>query len=121
MVAFWSEFEAGKGLTWALELKATGTCVGTCGYGEVRVGDWGEVGFDLDKRYWGQGLMAEALAAVIDYGFEHLKLTRVEAHSYSTNVRALRLLEKLGFHVEHISDDSHYLVMPKLDWGQAQS
>jgi ribosomal-protein-alanine N-acetyltransferase len=106
--AFSQEFEQGEGLTWAIALKGSGEFVGTCGYGEVEVGSRGEIGFDLAKDHWGQGLMSEALQAAIDYGFERLGLGKVEAHTYAANARANRLLRKLGFRLEDVRDDAHY-------------
>ena len=109
--AFSAEFEQGEGLTWAMVLKGSDEFVGTCGYGEVEVGSRGEIGFDLAKEHWGRGLMSEALGAIVSYGFEVLELDRVEAHTYSANARAIRLLEKLGFQLEKVGDDSHYFAL----------
>jgi ribosomal-protein-alanine N-acetyltransferase len=87
------EFMQGQGITWAIILKDNSTCIGTCGYGEVVIGERGEIGFDLAKEHWNRGLMTEALTAIINYGFEVLDLSIVEAHTYSDNARALHLLE----------------------------
>jgi ribosomal-protein-alanine N-acetyltransferase len=106
--AFGEEFEQGEGLTWAIALKGSNEFVGTCGYGEVEIGTRGEIGFDLAKEHWGQGLMGEALQAILDYGFERLGLGKVEAHTYASNARANRLLGKLGFRLEAVRDDAHY-------------
>jgi ribosomal-protein-alanine N-acetyltransferase len=114
--AFKDEFEQGQGITWAITFKGTGTFVGTCGYGEVHIADRGEVGFDLAKEHWGKGLMTEALTAIIDYGFDILDLNQVEAHTYSNNARAKRLLEKLGFQLQTVSTDSHYFALSSQDW-----
>jgi ribosomal-protein-alanine N-acetyltransferase len=114
------EFVQGKGLTWAIILKESGTCIGTCGYGEVESGDRGEIGFDLAKEQWGKGLMTEGITAIIDYGFEALNLLKVEAHTYSNNTRAIRLLEKLGFQLDNVSEDSHCFSLSKEDWDLAQ-
>jgi ribosomal-protein-alanine N-acetyltransferase len=113
--AFSSEFEQGKGLTWAIALKGSHVFVGTCGYGEVELGARGEIGFDLAKGYWGRGLMSEALGAIVSYGFEVLGLDKVEAHTYSANARAIRLLEKLGFRLEKVGDDAHYFALSRKD------
>ena len=113
--AFSAEFEQGEGLTWAIALKGSDEFVGTCGYGEVEVGSRGEIGFDLAKEHWGQGLMSEALDAIVEYGFGVLGLDKVEAHTYSTNTRAIRLLKKLGFQLEKVGDDSHYFSLSKED------
>jgi ribosomal-protein-alanine N-acetyltransferase len=110
------DFSQRKGLTWAMTLKETGTCVGTCGYGDVGIGDRGEIGFDLAKEQWGKGLMAEGLAAIIDYGFEALNLSKVEAHTYSNNMRSIRLLEKLGFQLDKVSEDSSYFSLSREAW-----
>jgi ribosomal-protein-alanine N-acetyltransferase len=109
--AFIHEFEQGTGLTWAIALKGSDEFVGTSGYGEVEVGSCGEIGFDLAKEHWGKGLMSEALGAIIDYGFDVLELGKVEAHTYSTNSRAIRLLRNLGFRLEDVRDDSHYFAL----------
>jgi ribosomal-protein-alanine N-acetyltransferase len=114
--AFITEFEEAKGLTWAMVLTRNREFVGTCGYGEIDLGSRGEVGFDLAKEHWGKGLMSEALGAVIAYGFDVLGLSRVEAHTYSANVRAIRLLTKLGFQVESVQGDSHYFSLAKQEW-----
>jgi ribosomal-protein-alanine N-acetyltransferase len=108
---FITEFEQGKGLTWAITLKENGTLVGTCGYGEIEAGNRGEIGFDLARAHWGKGMMCESLKAVIDYGFSVLRLSVVEAHTYSNNDRATHLLDKLGFQSDHVSDDGQYYVL----------
>ena len=113
---FKRDFTGGKGLTWAIILKENEACIGTCGYGDLAFGERGEIGFDLAKEQWGKGLMAEALKAIIDYGYETLHLLKVEAHSYSNNMRAIRLLEKLGFQLDKVSEDSHYYSMSKESW-----
>ncbi len=114
--AFITEFEQAKGLTWAMVLTEDNEFVGTCGYGEIDLGSRGEIGFDLAKEHWGKGLMSEALAAVIAYGFDVLGLSEVEAHTYSANLRAIRLLTKLGFQVESVRGDSHYFSLSRQDW-----
>ncbi len=108
ITAFKNEFRDGEGLTWAVVLKQSDRCVGTCGYGDLEIGERGEIGFDLAQDQWGKGLMSEALLPIIDYGFKELGLKKIEAHSYSTNVRAIRLLEKVGFQLEKISENNHY-------------
>jgi ribosomal-protein-alanine N-acetyltransferase len=109
--AFRQEFEQGKGLTWALVLKDNDELVGTCGYAELELGSWGEIGFDLAKDHWRKGLMTEALRAAVEYGFAVLQLDKIELHTYSTNVRAIGLARKLGFALEAVRDDTHYFVL----------
>lgn len=58
------------------------------------------IGYSLDHEYEGRGLMREAVAAVVRFGFEHLNLRRIEACYMPSNVRSERLLQSLGFQVE---------------------
>ena len=56
-----------------------------------------EIGYDLLPAYWGQGLMAEALHAILAFGFDQMELHSVEAQIDPPNLRSRRLLERLGF------------------------
>lgn len=59
-----------------------------------------EIGYVGDARHAGQGLMREAVLAVVDFGFR-LGLARIEAISEVGNERALRFAEQgLGFTLE---------------------
>lgn len=113
---FIDEFKQEKGLNWAITLKENGECVGTCSYSDVEICDRGEIGFDLAKELWGKGLMKEGLVAIIGYGFAVLALSKVDAHTYADNHRAIRLLEGLGFKLDKISKDSHYFSISREDW-----
>ena len=57
--------------------------------------------------------MSESLIAITDYGFSILNLSKVEAHTYSNNIRAKHLLEKLGFQLDNVSEDSNYYFLSK--------
>ena len=50
----------------AITLKENSTCIGTCGYGEIEMGNRGELGFDLAKEYWDKGNMSECLKRAIE-------------------------------------------------------
>jgi RimJ/RimL family protein N-acetyltransferase len=53
-----------------------------------------------DKHYWGQGYGREAMQLIIDYGFRHFKLHRIELEVYSYNLRGIKLYKRLGFKLE---------------------
>jgi ribosomal-protein-alanine N-acetyltransferase len=95
---------------WGIVHKADGVLIGTCGFHK-----WdtrrhhAEVGYDLGPRYWGRGLMVEALRAALNYGFDRLALNRVEALVYVQNPQSARVLEKLGFKCEGVLRDYFYL------------
>ena len=56
-----------------------------------------EIGFGLQSAYWGKGYMSEAARAVVDCGFDVLRLHRIEADIDPRNRASARVLEKLGF------------------------
>lgn len=58
------------------------------------------MGYAIDKRYEGQGLMPELLSIAIDYGFSTLKLNRIMANYLVHNYRSAKLLKTMGFEIE---------------------
>jgi RimJ/RimL family protein N-acetyltransferase len=73
--------------------------------GEPRQAD---LGYLLDRRYWGQGYATEATRAVLDFGFRKLDLHRVYATCRPANVASSRVLEKLGMRREaHFRQHRH--------------
>ena len=56
-----------------------------------------ELGYALLPAHWGGGLMAEALRAILAFGFARLALHRAEANVDPDNAASRRVLEKLGF------------------------
>ena len=63
------------------------------------------LGYKIDSRYQGRGLMAEALRRAIRYVFEDLHLHRVMANYMPSNERSANLLKNLGFHIEGYAED----------------
>jgi ribosomal-protein-alanine N-acetyltransferase len=55
------------------------------------------VGYSLDAKKEGRGLMSEALGLVIKYAFEDLNLKRLIAGYLPHNARSARVLERAGF------------------------
>jgi ribosomal-protein-alanine N-acetyltransferase len=58
------------------------------------------LGYSLDEKHTGQGLMTEALGAVIAYAFDELHLHRIMANYWPENVRSGLVLDRLGFERE---------------------
>jgi RimJ/RimL family protein N-acetyltransferase len=56
-----------------------------------------EVGYALALAEWGKGYANEAVTAMLDWGFDHLALNRVEADIDPRNEPSARALERLGF------------------------
>ncbi|HYO53929.1 GNAT family N-acetyltransferase [Archangium sp.] len=62
-----------------------------------------EMGFGLDHRSQGQGLMSEAVRAVCDYAFGTLGLHRIQANHLPENHRSAAVLRRVGFTVEGLA------------------
>ena len=61
------------------------------------------IGYFLDERNNGKGYTTEAVTLLVKYGFEMIKLHRIEAGVMPRNTRSIRVLEKSGFHKEGIA------------------
>lgn len=56
-----------------------------------------ELGYVLSRDYWGRGIMAEAVMAVIDYLFHDLDMDFLTCGYYLFNSQSKRVQEKCGF------------------------
>ncbi len=62
------------------------------------------LGYKIDERMQGQGIMQEALERVCAFAFRDLHLHRIEANIMPHNVRSIALIERLGFKREGYSE-----------------
>lgn len=68
-----------------------------------------EIGYVLSKDYWGQGLMTEAVRAVINYLFEQVGLDFIVCGHFTDNIASRRVQEKCGFvHKKLIQSETRY-------------
>ena len=56
-----------------------------------------EIGYVLSREYWGQGLMPEAVRAVIGFCFDTCRLDALTVGHFSVNGQSKRVIEKCGF------------------------
>jgi len=56
-----------------------------------------ELGYWLSERHWGQGLMTEAVDAVLGHGFDMMGLPLVASGVFRGNDASLAIQRKLGF------------------------
>jgi len=98
-----------SGCRYGLFSKEKDELLGTCGYHcwiVDRDGTRAEIGFDLAPRYWGKGIMQEALRELIPMGFDLMQLQYIEATTEPKNVQSQKLLTKLGFKREDVPKDN---------------
>ncbi len=85
-------------IRWGIVHKELGGLIGSCGMYSIH--PWhlhASIGYELARPFWRQGLMAEALGALLIQGFSEMDLHRVDAVVMPENVASIKLLEKLGF------------------------
>lgn len=84
-----------------------GRVLGVCNFSNIIRGAFHAcyLGYHVDGREEGRGLMNEALTAAIAYAFESLKLHRIMANYLPVNERSGNLLRRLGFAVEGYARD----------------
>lgn len=61
-----------------------------------------EVGYWIGKPYWGRGLATEALRLLIQFGFERIKLNRIEAGHFAGNTASGRVMQKANMRFEAV-------------------
>lgn len=102
-----SRYRKGTLFDWAIEERATGRMIGTCGFvGFDTQNQSAEIGYVLHPAFWGQGLMPEAVGAVLTFAFEVLGLNRITAQYMVANAQSRRVMEKVGMSFEGIQRQS---------------
>ncbi len=99
-VASYARF--GFGL-YMVELKASATPIGICGLLRRDALNDPDVGFAFLPAYWGSGYGYESAAAVLAFGREALRLSRIVAITDPDNARSIRLLKKLGLRFDRMT------------------
>jgi [ribosomal protein S5]-alanine N-acetyltransferase len=95
------ELARGEHLRLALVRREEDVFVGTCSLFAFHAASRrAELGYALARHAWGQGLMAEALDALVAWAFDELKLNRIEADIDPRNTASARSLARLGFVLE---------------------
>lgn len=89
--------EEDRGIRWGIALNSSSKLIGTIGFVWDINRHCANLGYDLNKIYWGKGLMTEAIEAVLKYAFEVQKIHRVEAQTDPQNIASQRVLLKNGF------------------------
>lgn len=96
-----------EGIIWAVSLRRHNEVIGDIGYNPQ--GEFiAEVGFKLHPDYWNQGLMSEALQAVIGFLFKKTNSRRIEAFTRPANRAAASVLTKNSFQNEGVLRECQY-------------
>ena len=59
-----------------------------------------ELGYYIAEKYWGRGIMTEAVQQICEYVFDKSDIIRIYAEPFAYNIASCRVLEKAGFQYE---------------------
>jgi ribosomal-protein-alanine N-acetyltransferase len=118
---------SGLMMKWGLALAENDRVIGTTTFFNLSLSNGRlEIGYAMNRSFWGKGLMNEALIALINYGFDTMNLRRIEADVDPRNGPSIRTLERLGFqregflrerwHVEGEIQDAYFYGLLKKEW-----
>jgi len=94
---------------WGIVYRENNKFIGTCGYMKLLPAHArAEMAYALSREYWNKGIMTEAVKEVIRFGFEEMKLNRIEATCMVRNVASQRVMEKCGMSFEGIIRDAMF-------------
>ena len=114
---------------WAVLLKDSNTFIGWAGIKVEHNVNGKESFYDLGYRfipkYWGKGYSTEASKALVDYGFNTLKLPTICAYAFTKHTASRNVLKKVG--LKEITsffadgDDNVWYEYDKADYDAANS
>jgi ribosomal-protein-alanine N-acetyltransferase len=81
---------------WGMFSKADGDFIGSCLLRPFDEPGKIELGYSMDKKYWGKGIGTEMTIAMIDHGFTDASVAEVVAVTVPENIASQRVLEKAG-------------------------
>jgi ribosomal-protein-alanine N-acetyltransferase len=102
-------FREQSGIRWAISPRGAGQLIGSGGFWRLDKPHFrAEIGYELAPEWWGQGVMTEAVGAMLAFGFTAMRLHSVEAQIHPENTGSRRVLEKLGFVQEGYFRENFY-------------
>ena len=98
----WAEkYADGTYFNWAIEYRRSRQAIGSIAVGKLNeeIGS-AELGYCIGREYWGQGILPEALTAVMHFLFADAGFNRISACHDVNNPRSGRVMEKAGMRYE---------------------
>ena len=94
-------FTSNLSINWAIVLKEENRVVGGIGFYffERRYYN-ANLGYTVARPYWRRGIASEAMHALMKFGFETMRLHRINVDTRIDNIASVRLMEKIGFRYE---------------------
>ncbi|MFD2614457.1 GNAT family N-acetyltransferase [Paenibacillus gansuensis] len=99
------DWELDRGYAFGLFLKENDTLIGRAALSNVvrGVGQYADLGYFLDQEHTGKGYMTQAVSLITAFGFQSLRLHRIQAGVMPWNEASLAVLARAGFEREGIA------------------
>ena len=101
-------WESWEQVTWAVCLSKDDKLIGCVGLVINGKHYRGSLGYWIGFSHWKNGFCTEAATAVVDFGFQHLKLHRIEATHLTKNPASGAVMRKIG--MKHEGTMHHYVL-----------
>jgi RimJ/RimL family protein N-acetyltransferase len=98
----YDNFVADKLYEFAITDKETGEVFGAIALSNNKSCNHGELAYWIGEPYWGRGYATEAAKAVLQFAFKEVKLHKVFARYFSSNIASGKVMEKIGMKHEGI-------------------
>jgi ribosomal-protein-alanine N-acetyltransferase len=89
-------------VVFAIVIRESGELIGAVSITQIS-GQSGNLGYWIGLPYWGQGYCTEASMRILEFGFNHYALSRIDARHLSENPASGKVITKSGF--QYVSDD----------------
>lgn len=95
-----------KTIAWTIWEKCTNDFIGEAGINlSANKFKLGEIYYNVNPKFWNKGYGTEIAKVLIKFGFEDLRLHKVEAGVATENLQSIRVLEKAGMTREGLRRD----------------
>ena len=88
-------WEEKSSITYAIFLKKNNQLMGAISLVDIK-GTEGDIGYWIGEPYWNQGYCTEATKVFLNFCFERLKLSRIEAEHLVSNPASGKVMQKAG-------------------------
>ena len=96
---------------WAVEVRGGAPFIGFVGLNrpsfEAHFMPATEVGWRLERHYWGHGYATEAATATLSFAFDELQCPEVVAFTAVENERSIQVMRRLGMTRDPVDDFDH--------------
>lgn len=98
-------------IQWGITLQGNDTLIGSIGFWNIDKEKLiADIGYMLHPDFQGKGIIHEAFAKALDYGFTVMKLKSIIAGVHEKNIKSIKVLEKLGFKYDSPADEENLVL-----------